>query len=84
MRAYCDRVGLEFYEAMLKWDKAEGQAQFERWGPAWYRTLLDSSGFANTSPTGSSDYPPLPAPIEAAIEEAQPFYEKLYARRLSS
>ena len=82
MHAYCDHLGLDFQETMLQWDNAESGERLQRWGPVWYRTLLNSTGFATSPQTGASNHPPLPAPIEAVIEAAQPYYEKLFARRL--
>lgn len=82
MQAYCDHLGLGFQETMLAWDNAKSGERLERWGSVWYRTLLNSTGFAATAHPDSTNHPPLPAPVEAAIEAAQPCYEKLYARRL--
>ena len=80
MDAYCNHVGLEFDPNMLKWGERENHERIEHWGTAWYRTLLESKGFSGATPT--SDQIALPPSLESAIEEALPFYDALFARRL--
>ena len=83
MHAYCQAVGLVFDKVMLEWGEPKDQERLERWGTAWYQTLLQSNGFTRPSTPPTDNQAPLPAHIETAIEHAEPYYEKLYARRLS-
>ena len=81
LQAYCENVGLVFDENMLQWHATKNHERLDRWGSVWYQNLLHSTGFTQPTPS-SPDATPLPAYIEAAIKNAEPYYEKLYARRL--
>ena len=76
MQTYCAAVGLIFDAEMLQWDDTESRDRLARWGRIWYKNLLSSRGFTKTSSAVDE------ALLPAAIEAAQPFYDKLYARRV--
>ena len=82
MQAYCDALGLLFEDAMLSWSETENRERLDRWGSVWYQTLLGSTGFTQPPSPSQRAHPPLPAIIETAIEQAQPFYDRLFDHRL--
>lgn len=81
MHAYCNHVGLEFDPSMLQWGQSKNHERLERWGEAWYQTLLKSKGFS--APPPAPDNTSLPVTLETAIEKAQPHYDALFAKRLT-
>jgi hypothetical protein len=49
------------------------------WAPAWYVSVVRSTGF---EPQGSTLDVPLPPHLEALADEAQPHYEALRSHRI--
>ncbi|MEM8632917.1 MAG: HAD family hydrolase [Pseudomonadota bacterium] len=76
LSALCDRLGLPFTEAMLRWP-AGGRPEDGPWAPHWYGSVWTSTGFAG--PEG-----PLPdvAAENALLREAMVHYERLADHRL--
>lgn len=70
----CERVGLDFDEAMLSWP-AGPKPEDGVWAQYWYDNVHSSTGFG--PPTSTSR--PLPARQHAALEQALPLYERLAA-----
>ncbi len=52
VKLYCDAVGIDFQECMLKWNPLTPAQykQFEEWAP-WLETALNSSGFLKKTPS---------------------------------
>lgn len=74
----CDRIGISFDKAMLHWP-AGGHAADGAWAPVWYGALHQTTGFAG--PEGN--LPHLTGAHAALEAEALPFYQRLYAHRLT-
>lgn len=68
----CSRLGLEFDEAMLKW-QAGRLPEDGVWAPHWYHNIHRSTGF--------QAYPektdPVPTELEPLVRECQPYYDRL-------
>jgi hypothetical protein len=68
----CERVGIPFYEAMLRWPA--GPKPYDGvWAPYWYANVHKSTGFEK-QPTSSRALPP---ELEDLHRQANFFYEKL-------
>jgi hypothetical protein len=77
LETLCDRIGLPFDPAMLRWP-AGGHAADGVWGDHWYDAVRRSTGFA--PPEGAL---PEPEGADAAlVRAALPAYEALAARAL--
>ena len=74
----CQRVGVVFDEAMLAWP-AGPRASDGVWAPAWYDSVVASTGFG---PPPSDDSVELPARLEPVANEALEIYSELAANKL--
>ncbi|XP_070538938.1 uncharacterized protein [Ptychodera flava] len=83
MKKFCDFVGFEFKESMLHWKP--GRPKEWSWDGAWYGTVASSAGFVRNPETQSSseveDISLYPSYVQEAIQDTQPYYEKLYSLR---
>lgn len=68
----CDRLGLEFDEAMLSWP-AGPKPEDGVWAPAWYASVHTSTGFSPYRPSSH----PTPDRLGPILDEAIPLYERL-------
>ena len=89
MKAYCDGVGIKYEEGMTSW-KALGEVPEpwqDVWVQAWRKGALNSSGFiktdrpSNAVSSNESDVT-YPSDVIKAIEESQPFYQKLFCFKI--
>lgn len=77
LRALCEELGIEFLPQMLSWPKG-GHAADGVWAKHWYGTAHRSTGF-------NSEIAPLPeleGDLGALVEEAMPYYRRLYRNRI--
>ena len=78
LRRLCGEIGLDFDPAMLAWDA--GPKPFDgAWAPHWYGAVHRSTGFAGAE----GPLPELAGRDAALARAAIPFYEDLWARRLT-
>ncbi len=77
LRQLCERVGIEFEEEMLHWP-AGPKPEDGAWAPHWYHNAHRSTGFMPYREKTK----PLPAELEALLEECRPHYELLYAEAI--
>jgi hypothetical protein len=77
LRAWCDRLGLDFTDRMLHWPAGPRDTDGV-WAPYWYDAVLRSTGF---EPWRERDRR-VPAEHRSVIDACQPLYEALYERRL--
>ncbi len=77
LRCLCDRLGIEFDDAMLSWPEGPRDSDGV-WGKYWYESVWRSRGFA---PYRERRYDLSPRAGEIA-ELARPYYEALYQNRL--
>jgi sulfotransferase family protein len=78
LRALCDALSIPFSAAMLAW--APGPRDTDGvWGPHWYESVWASTGFGPyRAPAGV-----LPDRLADLAQRCRPYYEHLYARRLT-
>jgi len=79
LSALCQRIGLEFTEAMLSW-KAAPHPDDGVWAPHWYKSVWASSGFAAPRARNSK----VSDAGRSLVDAALPFYERLAAHRIVS
>ncbi|XP_070537007.1 uncharacterized protein [Ptychodera flava] len=83
MKKFCDFVGFEFKESMLRWTPVHP----EEWvfHDEWYDTLLSTTGFVKNTETPSCpqkvDVSSYPTYVQDTIRDCKPYYEKLYELR---
>jgi hypothetical protein len=73
----CRRLGLPFDGAMLAWE-AGPHPEDGVWGPHWYGSLYESTGFGPHRPKKE----PVPARLSELLEECRALYERLAAHRI--
>jgi hypothetical protein len=77
LRGLCNTLQVPFDERMLSWPQGP-RATDGVWAPHWYQSVWRSTGFGPARP------PAEPAPeLEAVINAALPFYERLAQYRIS-
>ncbi|XP_022088928.1 uncharacterized protein LOC110978324 [Acanthaster planci] len=87
IRRYCEAIGVPFKTSMLDWDPQVNVTQ--SWASSLklmqhigvYEKALKSTTF-NCCPPKQVDVLSLPTDYQHAIKVSQPFYDKLYERRL--
>ncbi|MEM7077224.1 MAG: HAD family hydrolase [Pseudomonadota bacterium] len=77
LRLLCDVLDLPWDPAMLSWP-AGGCSADGVWASHWYAAVHRSTGFAGAE----GSLPELSDALAALAEEAQPYYEELYANRV--
>lgn len=77
LTALCQAVGIDFDPSMLSWP-AGRRASDGVWAPHWYGAVEASTGFTPPAPAKAP-----PPGFEALIEEAQSYYRRLRAHRLT-
>lgn len=81
VRAYCERVGLEFKPEAMHWDSSK-QANWQ--GTArWHAEVAESSGLETKAPK-QRETPDTNEHLRRIAEHHQPFYDALARHRLSS
>ncbi len=68
----CERLGLEFYDAMLSWP-AGPKPEDGVWAPHWYDGVHRSTGWKPYVPKDAV----LVESLEPVLEQAQPLYDRL-------
>lgn len=80
--ALCQRIGIDFDEAMLRWD-AGPRAEDGVWAKDWYANVHQSTGFGIYRPKYSlnaqPNTQPFPERLKPLLQECQPIYEQLSA-----
>ncbi len=78
LRALCAALDVPFEAAMLSW--AAGPRDTDGvWAPHWYEGVWGSTGFGPYRPPAG----PLPAHLVPLAQRCLPYYERLYAHRLT-
>ena len=77
--ALCERLGIAFDAAMLSWPPGPRDSDGV-WAPHWYDAVERSSGWQPYTPREVELTPEL----EAIAREAQPYYERLFAERITA
>lgn len=72
LREACERLGLPFEEAMLRWP-AGPKPEDGIWAKHWYANVHASTGFGAYRPKAE----PLPERLRPLLKECAPLYEKL-------
>lgn len=78
MRAYCEAIGVPFFEGAMTWESGPVDA-FEPWSD-WHREVEASTGI---EPPKEPTQERLPAGLERLIGLALPHYERLWSHRLA-
>jgi hypothetical protein len=79
LRALCAALGIGFTPAMLAWPPGPRETDGV-WGPYWYESVWRSTGFGTYHPPRQG----LPAGLAELAGRCRPYYERLYARRLTA
>lgn len=77
LTAWCQILQIPFSEKMLSWPSGSRPSDGV-WAPHWYQSVWASTGFSSAP----SEPKPLPARLEKLVEQARPYYDALYQRRL--
>lgn len=75
----CAALGIDFLPQMLTWEPGR-RATDGVWAPHWYAAVEASTGFEPWRPKSVT----LPPALRPLLDECRPWYEKLYALRLSA
>ena len=75
----CAALGIPFLPQMLAWEPGRHVTDGV-WAPHWYATVEASTGFETWHPRRVE----LPTAQKRLLDECRPWYEKLYALRLSA
>ena len=78
LRALCAALDVPFHPAMLSWPQGPRDSDGV-WAPHWYASVWASTGFGPYRPPAG----PLPARLAPLAEQCRPYYERLYAHRLT-
>lgn len=73
LRALCERLEMPFSRAMLSWPPGPKKADGV-WAPYWYSSVHQTTGF-NKKTTKARTFP---KELKNLLDEAMPYYEKLY------
>ena len=74
LRQLCQKIGLEFEEAMLHWS-AGARPEDGIWAKYWYHNVHRSTSFMPYRPKIA----PFPAQLHPLLDECRPYYERLLA-----
>lgn len=74
LRQLCDRIGMPFDPAMLRWEPGP-RSEDGVWAKHWYASVHQSSGFGPPRRHSGA----LPAHLTGLVDECLPYYEKLAA-----
>ena len=77
IRAYCEKLGVEFMPEALSWEPGEVPG-WEMW-KEWHEEAQESTGIKSQP---LEDETEVPAGLEDIYERCLPYYEELYERRL--
>ena len=77
LQALCAKLGIDFSERMLSWPPGP-RASDGVWAKYWYAAVQKSTGFA---PYQEREVELTPA-LQTIAEQAAPYYQTLYAKRL--
>jgi hypothetical protein len=77
LRAWCERLGVEFLDAMLSWPAGPRDTDGV-WAPYWYEEVQKSTGFAPWHPRNLE----VPQKYRKLVDANHPLYALLYAKRL--
>jgi len=77
LRKLCDAIGLPFDPAMLSW-RAGPRAEDGVWAKHWYNAVHQSTAFAGAE----GEMPRLEPDMQAVMEQALPYYQRMATHRL--
>ncbi|WP_327106106.1 sulfotransferase-like domain-containing protein [Nonomuraea glycinis] len=80
VRAYCERVGLEFIPEAMHWDPGQ-RAHWQR-TDRWHAEVAESSGLV-AKPPGRRETPDTNEHLRRIADHHQPFYDALARHRLT-
>lgn len=75
LKALCDKVGLEFSEEMLRWEKGQ-KPEDGIWASHWYDAVWNSTGFAPPEKEKPFDLPPHLKAIESEVIDDYRFMQQ--------
>ena len=78
IRAYCEKLGVEFIPEALSWEPGEVPG-WEMW-TGWHEEAQDSTGIKSQPLEDDTE---VPAGLESVYEHCLPYYEELHAKRLA-
>ncbi len=78
LTALCRELGIRFTTAMLRWP-AGPKPHDGIWAPHWYNAVHNSTGFEEAE----AGLPELSAAEQALADTAQPYYDQLFAHKIS-
>ena len=78
LKLLCNRLGVSFMPAMLKWPQGSRKSDGV-WAKHWYKNVEKSCGFG---PYAAKSLQLNDAQL-SVVNQVQPFYEQLYAKRIS-
>jgi len=79
LSALCHRLGVEFTEAMLSWPPGRRETD-GIWAKHWYHAVEKSTGFQPYKPKPDR----VPKHLISLYEACLPYYERLYAHRITA
>ena len=79
MAAYCAAVGIAHRGDALSWE-AGAVPEWQSWAE-WHREAEQSSGVVPPPPDNTADQ--VPARVQVMAELCRPYYQRLYAERLT-
>ena len=84
VKVFCERVGIPFMEESLQWDNIPTSTTLTWWigGDGHHDNLKNSTGFQTKRFKEYAQVSDIPK-LAKAYEQSFPYYEKLYANRLS-
>ncbi|MFC5750153.1 sulfotransferase family protein [Actinomadura rugatobispora] len=81
VRAYCERVGLEFMPEAMRWDPGE-RTNWQR-KAAWHSEVAESSGLVAKAPPKQRETPDTNEHLRRVAEHHRPFHDALARHRLA-
>ena len=79
LKRLCEKLGVAFMPTMLDWPKGSRKSDGV-WAKHWYKNVDNSSGFAPYSAKNVQ----LDDAQLAVVNQVEPFYQQLYAKRISA
>ncbi|XP_033116339.1 branched-chain-amino-acid aminotransferase-like protein 1 [Anneissia japonica] len=91
LRQFCDGIGIQYTDKLMSWNA--GDSIVQEWKIpkvylqgnqvfGYYKKAFSSRNFVKPSPT--PDRSDLPNDVNTCIDAAMPYYEKMYALRLTA
>jgi hypothetical protein len=77
LNALCEHIGVGFNDSMLEWEKGT-KPEDGVWGPHWYSSVYQSTGFSPYTPKGEQ----VPDRLMGVLGECDALYELLARHRI--